>query len=143
MPSQPPELTPSKPQYLTPAGMGPPEEPYTLAIRCGDQVFLAGAVALDAANKVVGQGDPQRQAEQCWDNIELAVEAAGGTLADVMKITVYYTDIRFMHDEIAVRRQRFPQGRYPVCTIVQVANLGLPDLLMEIDATAVLGAGSL
>jgi len=48
-----------------------------------------------------------------------------------------------MHDEIAVRRQRFPQGRYPVCTIVQVANLGLPDLLMEIDATAVLGAGSL
>lgn len=125
-------------EYLQPDGLGVPEEPYSLAIRNGSQLFLAGAVAFDENNQLVGAGDPRAQAQQCWRNIELALRAAGGTLANVVKITVYYKDIRYMHDEIAVRRELFREGRYPVCTIVQVGNLGLPDLLMEIDATVVL-----
>jgi 2-iminobutanoate/2-iminopropanoate deaminase len=125
-------------EYLQPAGLGRPEEPYSLAIRSGNQLFLAGQVAFDEDNQLVGAGDPRRQAVQCWRNIELAIAAAGGTLANVVKITVYYKDIRYMDDEIAVRRELFQDGRYPVCTIVQVGNLGLPELLMEIDATVVL-----
>jgi enamine deaminase RidA (YjgF/YER057c/UK114 family) len=128
-------------EYLEPDGLGAPEEPYSLAIRSGNQLFLAGQVAFDEHNRLVGAGDPRRQAEQCWKNIELAIAAAGGTLADVVKITVYYKDIRFMHDEIAVRKALFRAGRYPVCTIVQVGNLGLPELLMEIDATVILQEG--
>jgi enamine deaminase RidA (YjgF/YER057c/UK114 family) len=124
--------------YLEPAGLAPPPEPYSHAIRCGDTLYIAGQVAFDEQNNVVGVGDPRRQAEQVWQNIRLAVEAAGGTLADVVKITIFLKDVRHAPAEISVRETLFEAGRYPICTLVQVANLGLPDLLMEVDAVAVL-----
>jgi enamine deaminase RidA (YjgF/YER057c/UK114 family) len=124
--------------YLEPAGIAPPPEPYSHAIRCGDTLYIAGQVAFDENNEIVGIGDPRRQAEQVWHNIGLAVEAAGGTLADVVKITIFLKDVRQAPAEISVRERLFESGRYPICTLVQVANLGLPDLLMEVDAVAVL-----
>ena len=125
--------------YLEPGGLAAPPEPYSHAIRCGDTLYIAGQVAFDEQNQVVGIGDPRRQAEQVWRNIGLAVEAAGGTLADVVKITIFLKDVRHAPAEISVRERLFEPGRFPVCTLVQVANLGLPDLLMEVDAVAVLG----
>jgi enamine deaminase RidA (YjgF/YER057c/UK114 family) len=124
--------------YLEPRGLAAPPEPYSHAIRCGDTLYIAGQVAFDAQNQIVGAGDPRRQAEQVWHNIRLAVEGAGGTLADVVKITIFLKDIRHAPAEIGVREQLFEPGRFPVCTLVQVANLGLPDLLMEVDAVAAL-----
>ncbi len=124
--------------YLEPDGLAAPPEPYAHAIRCGDTLYIAGQVAFDEQNQIVGVGDPQRQAEQVWRNISLAVEAAGGTLADVVKITIFLKDVRHAPAEIAVRERLFEPGRFPVCTLVQVANLGLPELLMEVDAVAVL-----
>jgi enamine deaminase RidA (YjgF/YER057c/UK114 family) len=126
--------------YLEPAGIAPPPEPYTHAIRCGDTLYVAGQVAFDENNEVVGVGDARAQAERVWRNIRLAVEAAGGTLADVVKITIFLKDVRHAPAEIGVREGLFEPGRYPVCTLVQVANLGLPDLLMEVDAIAHLEA---
>ena len=125
--------------YLEPAGIAPPPEPYSHAIRCGDTLYVAGQVAFDENNQVVGTGDPGVQAERVWHNIRLAVEAAGGTLADVVKITIFLKDVRHAPAEISVREGLFEPGRYPVCTLVQVANLGLPALLMEVDAVAHLG----
>jgi enamine deaminase RidA (YjgF/YER057c/UK114 family) len=125
--------------YLEPNGLAAPPEPYSHAIRCGDTLYVAGQVAFDEQNHVVGIGDPRRQAEQVWRNIRLAVEAAGGNLGDVIKITIFLKDVRHAPAEISVREQLFEPGRLPVCTLVQVANLGLPDLLMEVDAVAVLG----
>ena len=125
--------------YLEPDGLAAPPEPYSHAIRCGDTLYLAGQVAFDEQNQVVGIGDPRRQAEQVWRNIGLAVEAAGGTLADVVKITIFLMDVRHAAAEISVHERLFEPDRFPVCTLVQVANLGLPDLLMEVDAVAVLG----
>jgi enamine deaminase RidA (YjgF/YER057c/UK114 family) len=125
--------------YLEPAGLATPPEPYAHAIRCGDTVYIAGQVAFDEHNRIVGVGDARLQAEQVWRNIGLAVQAAGGTLADVVKITIFLKDIRDAPLEIAVRERLFESGRFPICTMVQVANLGLPDLLMEIDAVAALG----
>jgi enamine deaminase RidA (YjgF/YER057c/UK114 family) len=125
--------------YLEPHGLVAPPEPYSHAIRCGDTLYVAGQVAFDEQNQVVGVGDPRRQAEQVWRNIGLAVEAAGGTLADVVKITIFLKDVRHAAAEISVREGLFERGRFPVCTLVQVANLGLPDLLMEVDAIAVVG----
>lgn len=124
--------------YVTHEGLAAPPEPYSHAVRCGDTVYIAGQVAFDEGNRVVGIGDARRQAERVWHNIRLAVEAAGGELADVVKITIFLKDIRHATDEIAVRERLFEAGRYPVCTQVQVANLGLPELLMEVDAVAVL-----
>ena len=125
--------------YLEPPGIAPPPEPYSHAIRCGDTLYIAGQVAFDEDNQVVGIGDPRAQAERVWHNIRLAVEAAGGTLGDVVKITIFLKDVRHAPAEISVREGLFEQGRYPICTLVQVANLGLPDLLMEVDAIAHLG----
>ena len=124
--------------YLEPDGIAAPQEPYSHAVRCGDTVYIAGQVAFDEHNKVVGVGDARKQAERVWHNIRLAVEAAGGELADVIKITIFLKDIRNAPDEIAVRQQLFKPGRFPICTQVQVANLGLRDLMMEVDAIAVL-----
>ncbi|SRR5712692_6696117 len=124
--------------YLEPDGIAAPPEPYSHAIRCGDTVYIAGQVAFDEQNNIVGHGDARKQAERVWHNIRLAVEAAGGELADVIKITIFLKDIRHASEEIAVRHQLFKPGRFPICTQVQVANLGLPGLLMEVDAVAVL-----
>lgn len=126
-------------QHLAPAGLAEPPDPYAHGVVCGDMVFIAGQVAFDDNNRVVGVGDAAAQAEQVWRNIAAVVEAAGGHVTDVVKITVFLADIRHAAEEIAVRRRLFPVGRFPICTQVQVANLGLADLLMEVDAIAVLG----
>jgi enamine deaminase RidA (YjgF/YER057c/UK114 family) len=124
--------------YLEPDGIAAPPEPYSHAVRCGDTVYIAGQVAFDEQNNIVGVGDARKQAERVWHNIRLAVEAAGGELADVIKVTIFLKDIRHAPDEIAVRQNLFKPGHFPICTQVQVANLGLPDLVMEVDAVAVL-----
>jgi 2-iminobutanoate/2-iminopropanoate deaminase len=126
-------------EYLeTVPELAAPPEPYCHAVRCGQTLYVAGQVAFDAGNNVVGVGDARRQAEQVWANIAAVVAAAGGQVTDVVKITVFLKDIRHAADEIAVRERLFPSGRYPICTQVQVANLGLAELLMEVDAVAVL-----
>jgi enamine deaminase RidA (YjgF/YER057c/UK114 family) len=125
-------------EYLAPKGLGAPIEPYGHAIRCGNTLYLAGQVAFDEKNEIVGLGDPRAQAERCWKNIELAVKAAGGTIDNVVKIVIFLKDIRHAAHEVEIRGRLFKKGRYPVCTMVQVANLGLDGLLIEIDATAVL-----
>lgn len=124
--------------YVEPADLARPPEPYSHVIRIGKTVYVAGQVAFDEDGNVVGRGDPRRQAEQCWRNIEACVRAAGGSLTDVVKIQVFLADIRHAPDEIKVRERLFAPGRYPVATMVQAANLGRDDLLMEIDVTAVL-----
>jgi enamine deaminase RidA (YjgF/YER057c/UK114 family) len=121
-------------------GVATPEEPYVQAVRAGDSLYLAGQVAFDERNEVVGPGDARAQIEQCWRNVERIVAAQGGTLHDVVKVVCYFTDIRHFPLELEVRRRLFGDGPYPVATVMQVANLGLDTLLVEIDATAVLGA---
>ena len=130
--------------YVNPAGVAAPPPPhvYPHGIRYGDLLFISGQVAFDAAGRTVGVGDPRAQAEQAYDNIKAVCEEAGGSIQDVVKITVLLSDIRHADDELAVRLTHFPEGRFPTCTMVQVANLGLPELLMEIEAVAVIGSSS-
>jgi enamine deaminase RidA (YjgF/YER057c/UK114 family) len=125
-------------EYLQPARVAPPPEPYSHVIRAGKTVFVAGQVAFDENGDLVGPGDPRRQAEQCWNNIEACLRAAGGGLGHVVKVVCFVADIRHVPHEIEVRRRLFSEGRWPVYTMVQVANLGREDLLFEIDVTAVL-----
>ena len=127
-------------ERLSPAGLAPPDEPYVHAVRAGNTLYMAGQVAFDERNEVVGAGDPVRQIEQCWSNIERILASQGGSLRDIVKIVCYFKDIRHFPLEIEVRRRLFGAGPYPVATVVQVANLGLDSLLVEIDATAVLGS---
>jgi enamine deaminase RidA (YjgF/YER057c/UK114 family) len=125
-------------EYFVGAGVGEPPEPYCQVVRAGSTVFIAGQVALDENWQVVGLGDPLAQAEQVWRNLDRAATAAGGSAANIVKITVFLADVRHAAAEMEVRARYFEQGRWPVCTQVQVANLGLPELLLEVDAIAVI-----
>ncbi len=127
-------------EYLKPSGVAEPSQPYTHAIRVGKTVYLSGQVPIDANGDVVGPGDPTRQAEQCWRNVELCLAAAGATLADIVKVVCFFSDIRHVKYEIEVRRRLFPSGRYPAVSLIEAAKVGSTkdNILMEIDVTAVL-----
>jgi 2-iminobutanoate/2-iminopropanoate deaminase len=124
-------------EYIRPDGVGARTDPFTHVIRCGDTVYVAGQISLNEDNVIVGRGDPHAQAVQCWENIQRVLNAAGCGVEDVVKMTIFLKDIRHAAEETDVRRQLFSPDRLPVCTQVQVANLGMPDLLMEIDVIAV------
>lgn len=125
-------------KILHPDAIFLPNEPYAPAIQAGNLLFVAGQVAFDQHGEIVGRGDVRRQAEQTWSNIRHIVEAAGGSMDCIVRILVLLEDIRDAPAEQDVRRRFFPSGRYPTCTLMQAANLGLDGLLMEIEATAVL-----
>jgi enamine deaminase RidA (YjgF/YER057c/UK114 family) len=99
---------------------------------------MAGQVAIDANGEVVGIDDPAAQFRQVWANIKAVVEAAGGTVQDVVKVTYYVRDVRWIEHELPLRRALFPEDRYPCTTVVGVKELGWPTLLMEVDAWAYL-----
>jgi 2-iminobutanoate/2-iminopropanoate deaminase len=105
-------------------------------VRGGKLVFIAGQVALDHEGQVVGPGDYRKQAEQVFKNIGLALESAGGSFRDLVKITVYILD--FAHaTEVREVRDRFIDLRHPpTSTAVQVSRLFRPEILLEIDAVA-------
>lgn len=105
----------------------------------GTTIYIAGQVALDADAQLIGEGDVVAQAEQAYANVGTALEAAGASFADVVKLTLYIVDYQPGHGA-PLRRLReriFPAPDQPVCTVVGVAALGRPGLLIEVDATAV------
>ena len=103
----------------------------------GRLVFLSGQVALDAEGQVLAPGDVTRQAEIACERLSSLMAAAGGSLADVVKLTVFLTDMRFREAFAAVRDRFFPPP-FPASTLVQVAGLAAPGLLVEVEAIAVL-----
>ena len=116
--------------------------PYSHGVRVGDTLYIAGQVALDEELRIVGPGDAREQARQVWRNIATVVEAAGGVIADVVRVTTYVADLVDMDAIHEVRREMFPDGRYPVATVIQAAKLGLPGLLLETEAFAVIGCST-
>lgn len=117
------------PTMMTPLGS------YCQATRHGALVMTAGVAAIDRDGKIVGPGDIVAQTRATLDNLRLALEAAGASLADVMKVTVYLAD--FAHYKGF--NQAFDEvfaDRAPARATVR-ADLVLPELLVEIDAIAV------
>jgi len=125
-------------EHFNPEGVGVPAEPYVQGVRAGNVLFMAGQVAFDENNEVVGPGDARAQIVQSWRNVERILESQGATLNNVVKVVAYFKDIRHFPLELEVRKELFGDGPYPVATVVQVGNLGLDSLLVEIDATAVI-----
>jgi len=98
-------------------------------------VFVSGQVARDEDAKTVGIADIAKQAEQVLKNLQRALAAEGAELVDVVKVTVYTTDLRYA-PEIDKVRQRFFKDRLPASTLVEVGKLAHPDYLIEIEAIA-------
>jgi enamine deaminase RidA (YjgF/YER057c/UK114 family) len=105
----------------------------------GTTVYLSGQVPSDATGKLIGEGDFEAQVEQVFHNLKLAVEAAGGTMADIVRLNYYVVaDL----DPAIVPRLRPIRDRYinvenpPASTFLVVARLMRPGWLIEIDAVA-------
>jgi 2-iminobutanoate/2-iminopropanoate deaminase len=134
-----PDAAPRKEIINPREGIHPLPWPYSHGIRVGDTLYVAGQVALDDELRLVGPGDAEEQARQTWRNIKAVVEAAGGKITDVVRVTTYVTDLGDVEAIHKVRREFFPDGDYPVATVVQAAKLGLPGLLLETEAFAIIG----
>ena len=113
---------------------------HVTVIPAGRQVHISGQVALDQAGTVVGTGDLAAQAEQVYANLGHALTAAGASFADVFKIVTYVVNIT--PDKVATirasRAKAFGSEPFPASTMVGVTGLVHPDLLLEVEAIAVL-----
>jgi len=107
-----------------------------LVVGEGRQVLVGGQVAWDARRHVVGVGDMRAQARQTFINIQAFLAAVGGEMDDVVSIVTYVTTSEGLRDIHEVRAEFFSPP-YPVSTLVQVAALVDPDLLIEVTATAI------
>jgi 2-iminobutanoate/2-iminopropanoate deaminase len=124
---------------INPPEMAPPTG-YSYAIKkSGTPVFISGHVALDAAGHLVGENDVAAQTEQAFQNLRTVVHACGGSLDDVVKITIYVTDPSYRPAVAAARQRHFKEGQYPASTYLVVSALAVPQLLVEIEAVAVIG----
>ena len=104
----------------------------------GRTVYVSGQVSMDAEGNVVGEGDIRRQTETVLEHVPTVLEGAGGGMDDVVKVTVFITDMGF-YDEIHEVRRRYFEEPYPASSMVQVSALIDPRLLIEIEAVAVIG----
>lgn len=122
-------------QIISTPKVATPPAPISMATKSGELVFVAGIVALDETGELVGEGDVKAQTRQVIENIKELVSAAGGTLLDVTKTTVYITDFANYAGMNEVYREYF--ANEPPARATVRADLFNPQLLVEIDAIAV------
>jgi len=134
----------SKPpkQFLSPKTLMPPAGYSHIAkVNRGTIVYIAGQVSSDASGKLIGEGDFEAQAEQVFLNLKVAVEEAGGIMADIVKLNIFLVA---EVDQAAVPKLRAIRDRYvnvenpPASTLVVVSRLARPGWLIEIEAVAAL-----
>ena len=112
---------------------------YSRAVRCGPFVLVAGTTATGPGGELVGVGDAYAQARQALANVEEALRRAGTVLADVVQTRVYVTDIERWEEVGRAHAETFAEIR-PVTTMIEVARLIDPRMLVEIEAIAYVGA---
>jgi enamine deaminase RidA (YjgF/YER057c/UK114 family) len=126
-------------KITTPAVPEPPDGIYSNCLVVGDQIFLAGITARGADGKPIGGADMYGQSKAVLEKIGRLLAAAGASVADVVKITVYVTDIAQRPAFGKARGEFFGEPK-PCSTMVEVKGLVTPDLLVEVDAVAIRGA---
>ncbi len=108
---------------------------YSHATRAGKTLYISGQVAQDKEGKLVGPGDIAAQAAQVFANLKSVVEAAGGTIQNIVKLNTFTTSLAY-RSAIAEARAKYWQSDWPASTFVVISSLATPDFLVEIEAIA-------
>ncbi len=126
-------------EIVTAKGLSRPLGIYSHAVKAkGNQfLFISGITARDQEGKIVGKGDIKTQTQQVLENMKKVLDTAGATFDNIVKVTVFITDMRNFQEIHEVRARYFKKD-FPASTLVQVTSLASPDLLIEIEAIAVL-----
>ena len=114
-------------------GLAPPISHYCDAVRFGDLLFIAGVPPTDAKGNLVGGDDVAAQARQVLRNINLVLDAARASFADVLKVTVYLLDVNDRTKINPVRQEFFGSAR-PASTLIGIRELAIPGMKVEIEA---------
>jgi enamine deaminase RidA (YjgF/YER057c/UK114 family) len=127
-------------EFLSPKTLPPPVGySHVAKVNRGTIIYIAGQVSSDASGKLIGDGDFETQVEQVFRNLKIAVEAAGATMADIVKLNTYLVA---EVDQAGVPKLRAIRDRYlnvenpPASTLVVVTRLARPGWLIEIEAVA-------
>ena len=124
-------------ERINPPGVHTPQANYSHVTRVGSTLYISGQLGLDADGNLVGPGDAEAQAEQCYRNIKAIVEHFGGSMDDVVKITQYITDLDY-RPLVSRPRDRYLGTPGPASTLVVIKGLAMPECLVEIEAIAIL-----
>jgi enamine deaminase RidA (YjgF/YER057c/UK114 family) len=125
------------PRFINPPGLVKPVG-YTHVVLASDgrTVHIAGQVAFDSTGQLIGAGDFAAQAEQVYANLGRALASVGGSLGDIVKTTTYVTDRQNIPALREARTRHLDPARPPANTLIVVAGLARPELLLEIEAVA-------
>lgn len=108
-----------------------------LGYRIGNLIVISGQAAIGEDGQVVGAGDFDAQAEVAFGNLKRVLEAAGSSMDKIVKVNIYLTDMSYFPKIVELRARHFTQP-WPADTIVGVTSLALPELMIEIEAMALI-----
>jgi reactive intermediate/imine deaminase len=124
-------------QYVNPPTLpAPAGYSHVVQVHSGRTVYIAGQVALDKSGNVVGKNDFAAQATQVFENLKLALAAAGATFDNLVKVTTFVTDMSHLQALRALRARYYGKNA-PASTLVQVGKLANEEFMIEIEAIAV------
>ena len=124
-------------RYLNPATLSAPTGYSHIAeVSGGRTIYIAGQVAFDSSGNVVGKGDFAAQATQVFENLKLALAAVGATFENIVKVNTYVTDMSHLQILRQIRARYYGKNA-PASTLVEIGRLASPDLMIEIEAVAV------
>lgn len=117
-------------------GLSEPISHYSDAVRAGDTIWVSGQAAVDAQGNLVGRGDVVAQTRQVLENMKTALAAAGASLDDVVKVTVYLADCADRPKVNEVRKAYFGRNQ-PASTLIGISQFAIEGMRVEIEAVAV------